>query len=154
MSDKRDPRTVVRQAYQQDLRPNERLIPMYTCDAALCGCEPVVTALIDCIPVATGMTPAGRYDRCLECGATWKAKVYRDDPSELIADPGHSIGTPATSRCPASAEMLGRYQSGASINEVAEEFDEWPSSVKRILERHLRKEDRGPARNPQRKRAA
>lgn len=85
--------------YESDLRAGEKLTARYSCDVALCRCEPVSSAVVDTIPVAQGTAPDGtQYDRCLLCGTCWTRKRWRDCPSEVIADPGRSIAVPAVNK--------------------------------------------------------
>ena len=56
--------------------PGERLIEHYCHDATECQCAPVGNCGgVPTVPV--GRSKAG--DRCLQCGATWPVKAYRDD---------------------------------------------------------------------------
>lgn len=58
------------------VEPGEHLIEHYCHDATECQCAP--TGACGGIPtVPVGRSEAG--DRCLQCGATWPAKAYRDD---------------------------------------------------------------------------
>ncbi len=66
------------------LQPGERLIKSFCSDVAGCGCATHThkSTALDCTSIARD--DVAGIDRCLACGARWKAREYRSQPLRLM----------------------------------------------------------------------